>query len=80
MAHRWITQTYSLGFVVHGGIDSFSRLVVFLKCAMNNRAETVMSTFMEGTRRYGILLHVRSNHGRENDDVGRFMESIRGQD
>ena len=24
------------GFVVHGGIDGFSRLVVFLKCATNN--------------------------------------------
>ena len=51
------------GFVVHGGIDSFSRLVVFLKCAMNNRAETVMFTFIEGTRRNGIPLRVRSDHG-----------------
>ena len=51
------------GFVVHGGIDGFSRLVVFLKCAMNNRAETVMSTFIEGTRRYGIPSRVRSDHG-----------------
>ena len=68
------------GFVVHGGIDGFSRLVVFLKCATNNRAETVMSTFMDGTRRYGIPSRVRSDHGGENADVGRFMESIRGRD
>ena len=66
--------------MVHGGIDGFSRLVVFLKCATNNRAETVMSTFIEGTRRYGISSRVRSDHGGENADVGRFMESIRGRD
>ena len=66
--------------MVHGGIDGFSRLVVFLKCATNNRAETVMSTFMDGTRRYGIPSRVRSDHGGENADVGRFMESIRGRD
>ena len=68
--HSTTTPKYTLtqrlvrwGFVVHGGIDGFSRLVVFLKCAMNNRAETVMSTFIEGTRRYGIPSRVRSDHG-----------------
>ena len=80
MAHRWITQTYSLGVCGSRGIDGFSRLVVFLKCATNNRAETVMSTFIDGTRRYGIPSRVRSDHGGENADVGRFMESIRGRD
>ena len=42
------------GFVVHGRTASFSRLVVFLKCARNNRAETVMSSFFEGTEKYEI--------------------------
>ena len=60
-------------FVVHGGIDGFSRLVVFLTCAMNNRAETVMSSFFEGTRKYGIPSRVRSDYGGENIEVGRFM-------
>ena len=66
--------------MVHGGIDGFSRLVVFLKCATNIRAETVMSTFIDGTRRYEIPSCVRSDHGEENTDVGRFMELIRGRD
>ena len=64
--------------MVHGGIDGFSRLVVFLKCATNNRAATVMSSFFEGTRKYGIPSHVRSDYGGENIEVGRFMESLRG--
>lgn len=67
------------GFVVHGGIDGYSRLVVFLKCATNNRAETVMSSFLESTRRYGIPSRVRSDYGGENIEVGRFMESMRGR-
>ena len=66
------------GFVVHRGIDGFSRLVVFLKCATNNRAATVMSSFFEGTRKYGIPSRVRSDYGGENIEVGRFMESTRG--
>ena len=67
------------GFVVHGGIDGFSRLVVFLKCATNNRAETVISSFIESTRKYGIPSRVRSDYGGENIEVGRFMESTRGR-
>lgn len=66
------------GFVVHGGIDGFSRLVVFLKCATNNRADTVFSPFLESTRKYGIPSRVRSDHGGENVEVGRYMESVRG--
>ena len=65
--------------MVHGGIDGFSRLVVFLKCATNNRAETVVSSFIESTRKYGIPSRVRSNYGEENTEVGRFMESMRGR-
>ena len=66
------------GFVVHGGIDGYSRLV-FLKCATNNRTETVMSSFLKSTRRYGIPSRVRSDYGGENIEVGRFMESTRGR-
>ena len=28
-------------FVVHGGIDGFSRLITFLSCHLNNRAESI---------------------------------------
>jgi len=42
------------GFVVHGGIDGYSRLIVFLKCATNNRAETVLAHFLESKEKYGL--------------------------
>lgn len=33
-------------FVVHGGVDGFSRLVVYLTVAGNNRAHTVLQSFI----------------------------------
>lgn len=49
------------------------------KCETNNRAETVMSSFLASTRKYGIPSRVRSYYGGENIEVGRFMESVRGR-
>jgi len=33
-------------FVIHGGIDGYSRLIVYLKCADNDRALTILCTLM----------------------------------
>ena len=66
------------GFVVHGGIDGFSRLVTFLRCATNNRANTVLCSFLSGVRRFGCPSRVRSDHGMENYQVARFMLWFRG--
>ena len=49
--------------MVHGGIDGYSRLVVFLKCSTNNLASIVLSSFLEGTESYGVPTKVRSDHG-----------------
>ena len=32
-------------FVIHGAIDGFSRLIPFISCSTNNRAETVHHLF-----------------------------------
>ena len=32
----------SWGFVIHGGIDGFNRLMVFLKCSTRNRSDTFL--------------------------------------
>lgn len=40
-------------FVVHGGIDGFSRLCVYLGCATNNRAATVRDLFYVATSEFG---------------------------
>ena len=63
------------GFVVHGGIDGYSRLVVFLRYATNNQADTVMSSFLHSTRIYGIPSSVRSDYGGENMGSGKWKDS-----
>ena len=40
--------------VIHAGIDGFSRLVTFIRCADNNRAKTVLENFVSATHQYGI--------------------------
>ena len=65
-------------FVIHGGIDGFSRMVVFLKCATNNHSSTVMTEFYSATCRYGIPSRVRSDKGGENVLVCHFMISVKG--
>lgn len=44
------------GFVIHGCIDGFSRIITFLRCSTNNRSDTVMSYFV----RFTILCTGRS--------------------
>ena len=57
--------------VVHAGVDGFSRCVVYIKCANNNCADTVLESFSEGLAEFGIPDRVRSDHGRENINVWR---------
>ena len=45
--------------VVHGGIDGFSRLVVFLNCANDNTAGRVLSHFHKVVEKYGLPSHIR---------------------
>ena len=40
------------GFVIHGTIDGFSRLVTFLHCSTNNRSDTVGDLFLNATQVY----------------------------
>jgi len=66
------------GFVIHGDIDSFSRMVTYLHCSTNNYSETVVRLFQEAVLHYGTPLRVRSDHGGENVLVWNFMEESRG--
>ena len=59
--------------VIHGAIDGYSRKILYLKCANNNRASTVISYFSEAVSTFGIPDKVRSDKGGENVDVWRFM-------
>ena len=64
-------------FVIHGGIDGYSRLV-YLHCSTNNKSATVMNEFYEATRRYGIPSRVRSDKGGENILVCQYMVAVKG--
>ena len=59
--------------VIHGGIDGYTRIPVFLKCSTNNRAETVLDGFLGATNEYGLPSRVRSDKGGENTTVSRYM-------
>ncbi|XP_070534703.1 uncharacterized protein [Ptychodera flava] len=62
-------------FVVHGGIDGYSRRIMYLHCNDNNRAATVFLSFQEAVQKYGLPSRVRSDKGMENRDVAEHMLS-----
>ena len=67
-------------FVVHGAIDGFSRMITFLHCSDNNRAETVFSHFVTAIEQYGLPHHVRTDLGGENVDIWRCMVASHNDD
>lgn len=71
--HRW-------RIVIHGGIDGYSRLVVYLQASANNRADTVLTHFRQAVETHGVPSRVRSDKGGENRGVAAFMVSVRGMD
>ena len=67
------------GYVIHGAIDGFSRLVTFLYCSTNNRSGTVADLFLNATQEYGWPSRLRTDHGGENTQVWQLMEDRRGR-
>ncbi|XP_070564552.1 uncharacterized protein [Ptychodera flava] len=64
---------------VHGGIDGYSRVAVYLTCANNKAAATVFRAFYNATIQYGVPSRVRSDFGQENSDVAAYMLATRGE-
>ena len=48
---------------IHGGIDGYSRMIVYLRCADNNHAVTVLQLFQAATEEFGIPSRVRAEWG-----------------
>lgn len=67
-----------LCIVIHGGIDGYSCLIVFLHASTNNRATTVLTYFQEAVVKYNLPSWVRCNLGMENLEVARYMLETRG--
>ena len=58
---------------MHGCIDGFSRVVVYLECNTDNTSATVLDLFKEAVAVWGLPSRVRGDMGVENRDVARFM-------
>ena len=59
--------------VIHGGIDGFSRVPVYLKCLATNSAQKVREYFVEAVPTFSLPRRVRSDTGGENIGVAQFM-------
>ena len=59
--------------VIHGGIDGYSRVPVFLHASDNNLAVAVLQSFLNGVQLYGLPSRVRSDSGGENTLVSEYM-------
>ncbi|XP_063051898.1 uncharacterized protein LOC134446461 [Engraulis encrasicolus] len=66
------------GMVIFGGIDGFSRKVLYLHIANNNRATTALQFFLEAVDNHGCPSRVRGDQGVENVEIARYMFSVRG--
>ena len=67
-------------FVIHGAVDGFSRLIVFLKYSTNNRAEAVLQGFVAATLTYGLPRKLHTDMGGENVDAWQYMIQQNGNE
>ena len=66
-------------FVIHEGIDGFSRMTVFLHCPTNNKAGTVSNLFEYALNDLGTPLRIRTDKGGENVRIWERMTELRGE-
>lgn len=64
--------------MIHAFIDGKTRLVVGIRAHNNNRAETVLTLFLDCISAHGTPSRVRGDHGTENVRVAEWMEENQG--
>ena len=63
---------------MHGGIDGYSRFLVFLRLSETNTKEVVAGYFLQACRTYGVPSRIRVDKGGENNLICEIMEGLRG--
>jgi hypothetical protein len=61
------------GFYVHGCIDGYSHLILYLSCCSNKRSATVLKLFLDAVHDKGWPSRVRGDFGTENNLVEKHM-------
>uniref|UniRef100_A0A1A8AUB6 Integrase core domain-containing protein n=2 Tax=Nothobranchius furzeri TaxID=105023 RepID=A0A1A8AUB6_NOTFU len=64
------------GFVIFGGIDGFSRKIMYLDASTDNKASTALGLFLGSVEKNGLPLRVRGDQGVENVDIARYMFTV----
>ena len=57
--------------MVHGCVDGFTRIPVYVACSTNIKASTVLGCFLDAVAQWGLPSCVHINRGGENVDVVR---------
>ncbi|XP_019637141.1 PREDICTED: uncharacterized protein LOC109479592 [Branchiostoma belcheri] len=63
---------------IQAAVDGYSRTCVYLGASGYNTASQTLRMFLRGVREYGLPRRIRTDHGGENNAVGRLMVEIRG--
>ncbi|XP_008304281.1 uncharacterized protein LOC103375742, partial [Stegastes partitus] len=66
------------GIVIFAGIDGYSRKIMYLGAANNNKFSTAFDFFMSSVEEFGFPLRIRGDQGVENVGIANCMFSIRG--
>ena len=62
--------------IIHGAIDGYSHLILYLHGANNNKASTVLDQFLLAIDMYYLPSRVRCDKGGENIEVAKYKMLI----